>query len=155
MSHPRDGAFVRERGAQGPLRVVLSWFTPGNPAPQGSKRHIGNGRMIESSKYVGPWRQTVALFARKAARESGAFIEHGPVNLELGFVMPRPLSTPKSKTPAAVKRPDVDKLARAVLDALTGAVFKDDSQVIELRAHKRIAEHGEEPGVQIRMKGEL
>ena len=31
----------------------------GIPAPQGSKRHVGNGIMIENSKRVKPWRQDV------------------------------------------------------------------------------------------------
>jgi hypothetical protein len=31
----------------------------GLPAPQGSKRHVGGGRMIEASKKVGPWREAV------------------------------------------------------------------------------------------------
>ena len=60
----------------------------------------------------------------------------------------RPTSRP---TPPAVKRNgDVDKLARAVLDALvTGRAFSDDSQVIKLSATKRIAEPGEQSGVHI------
>lgn len=32
----------------------------GLPAPQGSKRHVGEGRMVESSKRVKPWRRQVA-----------------------------------------------------------------------------------------------
>ena len=34
-------------------------------------------------------------------------------------------------------RPDIDKLARAVLDALTGIVWVDDDQVVELVCRKR------------------
>ncbi len=66
----------------------------------------------------------------------------------LEFRMPRPKSTPKA-TPAAVKRPDLDKLARAVLDAITGTVLVDDSQVVDLSASKRLAEVGESPGALI------
>lgn len=36
-----------------------------------------------------------------------------------------------------VQRPDVDKLCRAILDALTGVVYHDDSQVISLSAVKQ------------------
>ena len=63
--------------------------------------------------------------------------------------MPRPKSAPKRSTPAAIKRPDIDKLARAVLDALTGVWLEDDSHVVCLRATKRIALPGELPGVAI------
>lgn len=125
-------------------------FVPGEPAPQGSKSFKGmmpNGRarMVESSKAVGPWRERIAL----AAHQSGAGMMPGAVAVDLRFVMPRPASTPKRRTPPAIKRPDLDKLARAVLDALTGIVFADDSRVIDLHAHKRLAEIGETTGVRI------
>ena len=120
-------------------------FIPGRPAPQGSKRHLGNGIMVESSKAVKPWRVDVAWKVREA------FLTpfDGPVRLELEFVMPRPKSTPKKSTPAAIKRPDVDKLARAVLDAITGVVVADDSQIVHLVATKRIAELDEPTGVML------
>lgn len=121
-------------------------FVAGTPAPQGSKRHIGNGRMIESSKRVGPWRTHIAT----EARLSGEMLPPGPVDVNLKFVVPRPKQTPKRRpTPPATKRPDIDKLTRAVLDALTGTWLHDDSNVTKLTATKRIAEPGEQPGVTI------
>jgi len=67
----------------------------------------------------------------------------------LDFVLPRPKSAPKRSTPHATKRPDVDKLARACLDAITGVIVGDDAQMVDLRATKRLAELGETPGVEI------
>lgn len=129
------------------LGGLASFFVPGRPAPQGSKSIGAHGQMYESSKSVKGWRNTIAVTARAAfAGERFA----GPVAVELGFVMPRPVATSKVKpTPAAVKRPDVDKLTRAVLDALSGTAYVDDSQVVELVARKRIAEVDEVPGVWI------
>lgn len=135
-----------DAGAVGKLRGRMTQvFIEGRPAPQGSKRHLGNGIMVESSKAVKPWRVDVAWRVR------GAFLTpfDGPVKLELEFVMPRPKSTPKKSTPAAIKRPDVDKLARAVLDAITGVVVADDSQIVHLVATKRIAELDEQTGVML------
>lgn len=43
----------------------------GVPAAQGSKRHVGNGRMVESSKALHPWRDSVAAAARDAAKDHG------------------------------------------------------------------------------------
>ena len=75
------------------------------------------------------------------------------MGIDLRFILPRPKSTPKRKpTPPAIKRPDIDKLARAILDALTGIWFTDDSTVIDLRATKRIAEPDETTGVLITIK---
>lgn len=120
-------------------------FVPGVPAPQGSKRHVGRGVLIESSKAVGPWRERVALAAHSHAR----VLLGGPVSVDLVFVLPRPKSAPKRTTPPAIKRPDLDKLARAILDALTGVWFADDSAVVSLFASKRLAEIEESPGVHI------
>lgn len=39
----------------------------GLPAPQGSKRHVGRGVMVESSKNVKPWRSAVVWAAISAA----------------------------------------------------------------------------------------
>lgn len=132
-------------------------FVPGVPAPQGSKDYKGkraNGSAIltESSKGVGPWRERVAL----AAHGHGFPLLTGlPVLMTLEFVMPRPASTPKRRTPPAIKRPDADKLERAVLDALTGIAFADDSQVTTTYRHKRLAEIGETPGVWIAVTEDL
>ena len=49
----------------------------GTPAPQGSKRHVGGGRMVESSKLVGPWREAVK--AAVAAAYPGLEPITGPV----------------------------------------------------------------------------
>jgi len=127
------------------VSAAVEFFTPGRPAPQGSKRHVGGGVLVESSKAVKPWRVDVQWAARAACRAP----LDGPVALRLEFVMPRPKSTPKRSTPPAIRRPDVDKLARAVLDALTGVVVGDDSQIVDLHATKRLAEIGETPGVHV------
>jgi crossover junction endodeoxyribonuclease RusA len=121
--------------------VSLSFFVAGRPAPQGSKRHVGKGVMVESSKQVKPWRESIRWAALDQAH--GPLNTEGPVSVRLLFVMPRPASAPKRSTPPAVKRPDIDKLVRAVLDALSSAgVWRDDSQVVELFATKRLAEVG-------------
>lgn len=105
---------------------------------------------MESSKAVKPWRESIK-WAVLGARPAGTLLFPAgvPVAVELRFVMKRPVSAPKRSTPAAVKRPDVDKLARAVLDALSSVVWADDSQVVDLHPTKRIAELGESPGVHI------
>ncbi|MCV7205291.1 RusA family crossover junction endodeoxyribonuclease [Mycolicibacterium peregrinum] len=133
------------------LAPIVEFFVPGKPAPQGSKRHVGRGILVESSKEVGPWRERIALAAHNAMLETGLShpIDKCALVVDLAFVMPRPAAAPKRSTPPAIKRPDTDKLARAVLDALTHTVFTDDSAVIDLRARKRLAELDETPGVQI------
>jgi crossover junction endodeoxyribonuclease RusA len=135
-----------------PLFADPEWcfelMVPGRPAPQGSKRHVGNGVMVESSKAVGAWRELVAYSVARSWRTAPL---EGPVRVRLSFVMPRPVATPKRRTPPAIKKPDVDKLGRAMLDALTGVCWRDDSQVVELHATKRLAELDEIPGALIQI----
>lgn len=126
----------------------FSLFVPGRPAPQGSKRHVGGGVMVESSKALAPWRTLVAWSVSQ--RWNGAPLE-GPVEVRVGFVMPRPVATSKRSTPPAIKKPDADKLIRAILDSLSGICWRDDAQVVDLHASKRIAELGEQPGALIQI----
>jgi len=129
---------------------VIEFWVPGKPQSQGSKVKTRWG-MREDNKELGPWRERVALAAYEAKNkvEGGFIIPDGPVVMNLEFVLYRPKSTPKSKTPPATKAPDIDKLARACLDALTHVVYRDDCQVTGLAATKRIAKPDEEPGVHI------
>ena len=46
--------------------MKITFEVYGQPAPQGSKRHVGGGRMIESSKAVAPWREAVKWAAIEA-----------------------------------------------------------------------------------------
>lgn len=139
--------------------MITSFFVPGIPKPQGSKRAFVNPKtnravVVEDNKNVRDWRADVRAMAMDHADNR---ISEGPVNITLKFVMKRPVSTPKSRpTPPAIKKPDLDKLERAILDALTGILFTDDSQVTMLIGTKRIAEIDETPGCNITVHdGEL
>lgn len=127
----------------------LTVFVAGRPAPQGSKRHIGRGRMVESSKHLPAWRAAVC----NALAMLGPPVT-GPVALELEFIMPRPIALSRKRpTPAATKRPDLDKLARAVFDAAQMAgIYADDSHVVEAIMWKRIAEPDELSGCRITIR---
>lgn len=104
----------------------------GLPAPQGSKRHVGNGVMIESSAKVKPWREA----CKWAALEVGASIK-GAVAIEIVFTMPKPKSAPKKIVTFPDKKPDIDKLCRSTLDALVSAgAIEDDARVISLYSRK-------------------
>lgn len=161
---------------------MIRFRVNGVPAPQGSKRHVGGGRMVESSKAVGPWREAVRAEAQRAikamlqeglilhkARDAVyAFLadpetgDRPGVSVTVVFVLARPKShytRPGLLTKAGAaqkypaKRPDVDKLARAVLDGLVaGGVMADDSQVVSLNCAKVYAGNGETPGAIIEVE---
>jgi crossover junction endodeoxyribonuclease RusA len=125
------------------------------PAPQGSKRHVGGGRMVESSAKVKPWREAV----RQEALKTGHAITAEPVYIHLLFRFRRPrghyntrgiLKPSAPHTPTT--RPDLDKLCRSTLDGLTGVLFHDDSQVAFMVASKQYAAADELEGVEIEVR---
>lgn len=130
----------------------------GVPAPQGSKRHVGGGRLVESSDRLRPWREAVKQAAldtldTASTRQYGGpgqralLTMQGPVSVEIAFTFNKPKSAPKTKVTYPITRSsgDLDKLCRAILDALVDAgIMRDDSQVIELISTKGYAgEEGE------------
>lgn len=121
---------------------VVAFFAPGVPQPQGSHRaFVVKGRAIitDANAKGRPWRDTVALAAREARGGQEPFTD--AVRVEATFRMPRPKSV-KRYWPTV--RPDLDKLTRLLLDALTIAgVVGDDAQVTTLSVGKRYAD---EPG---------
>jgi crossover junction endodeoxyribonuclease RusA len=126
-----------------------------SPAPQGSKRHVGGGRMVESSAKVRPWREAV----RQEAIATGLAISAEPIYLHLLFRFRRPKGHYDSKGQIRasariehITRPDLDKLCRSTLDALTGVLFADDSQVAFLVASKEYCLAGELEGCQIEIR---
>lgn len=115
---------------------VISFRVHGLPIPQGSTRAwVLHGKPVITStaKGLNTWRRLVADVAQNYAPSEPW---EGPVGIELHFGLPKPKSAPKRKRVWPDKRPDLDKLTRAVLDALTYVVFADDSQVIDIRASK-------------------
>lgn len=105
----------------------------GEPAPQGSKS-VYRGRLVESSKKLKPWRDAV----RSAASQIDFYTDEA-VDVNIIFYMPKP-KTVKRQRPSVT--PDLDKLCRAVGDAITGELIKDDAQIVELSARKEYGEPG-------------
>lgn len=89
-------------------------------------------RVLDSSHDVDAWQKTVTSVARGAM--IGDEPIDGPVVLQVTFELARP-KTVKREYPSVA--PDLDKLVRAIGDALTGIVWVDDSQVVNLHAWKR------------------
>lgn len=121
----------------GPLTITVF----GRPAPQGSKKPVGRDKkgraiLVESSKYVKPWREAVKLSAIVAMGGAGKGIS-GPVAVSMVFTLPKPKSAPKKRTTYPDRRPDISKLIRATEDALTDAgAWDDDARVVMCQARK-------------------
>ena len=124
-------------------RLLFTCRVYGTPASQGSKRHVGRGIMIESSKKLKPWREAVKF----AALEKLCLLIDGPVTLSVTFYFLRPKT---SKRPYPSVAPDLSKLIRSTEDALTDVgVWYDDALVVSTTAHKRYCPTGQHPGALI------
>jgi crossover junction endodeoxyribonuclease RusA len=140
----------------------VQFFVAGLPRPQGSKRmvHAKGGRtlMLESSKGLGDWRTAVHAEATRARWTGGELrpLIEGPVDLLTVFMIPRPAShllksgsLRRGAPEAPTCKPDADKLVRAIGDAITGVLIRDDSQITRLDVTK-IYTRGS-PGVAVRV----
>ena len=123
----------------------LAFRVRGKPATAGSKRafhHKVTGKIIviDMSKRAKPWRAAVKSAALLAL--DGAEMSRGkPLRVEIEFVISRPKShyrtgkyshIMRDKSPVwHLQPPDVDKMSRALMDAMTGVVYKDDCLVVQ------------------------
>jgi Holliday junction resolvase RusA-like endonuclease len=156
---------------------MISFVVHGNPQPAGSKRGFvikGKGAakdrvvVTDAAKNSRPWKSDVAAAAADAMRapilsedgtrqigsQNGALLE-GPLAVVFVFYVPRPKGHfgKKGLRPAApahpAVRPDVLKLARAVEDACTGIVWRDDAQIV----HETIVKgYGEPARVEVKVQ---
>jgi Holliday junction resolvase RusA-like endonuclease len=145
------------------MSLTFAFDVRGMPVPQGSARAFvrGDRAVVVTGAGRGPladWRGAIATEARSAA--AGVAPLTAPVAVSLAFRFPRPRShylpvnasrpTPELRLDApqmVATRPDIDKLTRAALDAITAVLIADDAQVAELRAMKCYATATEGPGV--------
>lgn len=119
----------------------------GLPKPAGSKRaFVRGGRAIVTDDCRGSreWKNQVA---DAVGRQHDGPLLDGPLELQVEFWLPRPKShfgsgrnadqvRPSAPTHPAVK-PDLLKLTRAVEDALTGVLWRDDALIVSERLAKR------------------
>ncbi len=148
--------------------TIVAFTVHGVPAPAGSKRafaHKHTGRIVvtDANKNSRSWKNQVSEEAAIAMTYHGrdgtsGYLPplEGPLVLELVFVVPRPKGhygargnvRPSAPSHPTVK-PDVLKLARAVEDALSGIVYRDDAQIVDERLVKV---YGEPARVEVRVR---
>lgn len=124
---------------------VLTMTVDGIPVPQGSMKKSRHGTLIHSNEALSSWRNAIAWVAK--TEWAGKPLIDEPCALKVEFFLPKP-KTPRNKRHPDTK-PDLDKLIRAVGDALTGVALKDDSRIVIVHAQKSWSL---KPGVSIELK---
>lgn len=133
---------------------MINFFVPGIARPGGSKtavrRKDGGIGMRPASKYTESWMSVVSYHARQ--HYTGDPLT-GALDVDFAFTMKRPKN--HYRTNGQLKgwaplyhtsMPDRTKLMRSTEDALTGIIWKDDSQVCSGSCSKI---YGEKIGVEI------
>lgn len=137
--------------------MSVAFFAPGTPQTQGNKTAIVRGgravlvegRRAKSRNAFTEWRATVRLAASDARADEPL---EGPLSVRIHFALPRPKSAPKRRRTWPTGRLDLDKLTRAVLDAVTEArVWVDDGQVVHVDATKDYPDPRGEIGAWVRV----
>jgi Holliday junction resolvase RusA-like endonuclease len=122
----------------------VEFSVEGVPVGQGSLRHVGNGRLVHTAKLI-TWREKVVEAVQDQAQLTDMVT--GPVCVIMHFRVPH--LTTRAKWPSTRSSHDLDKLVRAIGDALTmGGLIEDDSRIIKLQATKR---YDDNPGVTIKL----
>ena len=145
-----------------PLAIVdsISFTTFIEPQPQGSMKAFipkGWNRAIITSdnKDLKSYRQEVSKAALAQRQELNfyevMFVKHVPVVAVFKFYFAKPESVSKKRN-AHVVRPDLSKLIRATEDALTGIIYADDAQIVDIRAKK---EYGLPERVEVTISGKV
>lgn len=138
-----------------PTPHELLFVVHGVPAPQGSKTKTRWGGMRDdNAEKLRPWRDRVAYKARAQAVLTGWERpgREGAYSLVSEFRFLRPESATVRRRPRHTVKPDLDKLIRAIGDALTDAgVIWDDSQLWQHLSSKAYVTEPADVGVHLRL----
>jgi len=131
------------------FRPVVEFEVPGRPATAGSKRAFtgkksGKAFITDDCKRGKEWRATVRAAAAQNFPFSSLLVE--PLVLRVEFRLRRPKShygtgknagqLKESAPEYHVGKPGTTKLLRAIEDALTDVIWRDDTQVVARVATK-------------------
>lgn len=117
-------------------KLLVDFVVYGDAVPQGSMSNYGHGRVTHSKREkLMDWRRTIQVALQMKGHSFKDALVKGPVAIRALFYATRPTSTSKK---AVYKRtaPDLDKLCRALGDALEGTVLQNDSIVVLWHAAK-------------------
>lgn len=113
------------------------------PRPRVYQTTSGKSKAV-NSRQSKTYKRLVKLTAKSYMNKQRLTIVECPIAVHLTFVFSPPKSYTKKKLKAIEsgslvyqKKPDLDNLAKGILDALNDTVYRDDAQIVELSVKKQ------------------
>ena len=136
--------------------MVISFIVLGECAAQGRPRVAVRGKhaTVYDPAKSRDYKQYIRLVASQHAPEAPLI---GPLDVEIKIYKAIPKAFSKKRHREAqdglirpITKPDIDNYAKSVKDALSGVIWRDDSQVTDLRIGKW---YSNTPRVEITVRG--
>lgn len=128
---------------------------PGEPRGKGRPRFTRDGHVYTDSETVSYEKKILAYYRQQL--KDFRWPDSAFVSIGVTAVYPIPKSATKASLAAIQagrilpkRKPDIDNVIKAVLDALNGYAYKDDAQVVMVTGRKI---YGHDPKLIIEMKG--
>ena len=122
---------------------MISFIVPGPPVGKGRPRFAKRGNFVQTytPEKTASYENLVKVLAMQAMK--GTQPLPYPVRVVIDIAICPPASWSKKKRAQALSqliqptgKPDIDNVAKGILDAMNGVVYLDDKQVISLTIRK-------------------
>jgi crossover junction endodeoxyribonuclease RusA len=145
---------------------TIKFTVDGIAQPKGNMRACKFGKvtkLYDANKNLPEWVDDVTHIV-DIYKQKARWVDC-PVEVHLVFWLPKPKSYPKTGRVWHLKKPDIDKVTRAILDCLSDkkvtvkrrglktrilkeGIIRDDSQIVSLSVWK---EYADDPGVEVEL----
>lgn len=141
------------------MTYMMQFHIDGIPVPKGRPRYSARAGFVRTytPKKTTDYEQIVRTAAQQAMGPTELL--ETPVAVYLYIRLPIPRSYPRKRSEAClkglerpIKKPDIDNLAKSVLDGINGVIWRDDSQIVSLHVTKV---YSTQPGVDVLIREEL
>ena len=123
---------------------IVGFNIPGNPQGKLRARTVWGGKRTYTPHKTVDYEELIRWSYRQSSKD--IFDQGEPLEVYIVAWFKPAKSTPKYNVLDMLKglifptkKPDIDNIAKVILDALNGVAYKDDTQVMDLRVSKRYA----------------